>query len=150
MAPPPTASTPSSHLRPSPAPINLGNGLISPQRSSQAQPPLPMVAGTPPPRRSSATDRRRLWSRCLGPPPREPRAPRGAARSPLPFPHPNPRRRRAWTPKNQVPPLPCSVLFRPPGTFPEKKQTFRCLNARVRFLFLLFQKHQTCKFHIKS
>ena len=45
---------------------------------------------------------------------------------------------------------PSPVLFRPPGTFHEKKQTSRGLNARVRFLFLLFQKQQTCKFHIKS
>ncbi|XP_039835025.1 uncharacterized protein LOC120695877 [Panicum virgatum] len=41
-----------------------------------------MVAGTPPPRHSSATVRRRMWSRRLGPPPREPRTPRGAIDEP--------------------------------------------------------------------
>jgi len=103
------SSPSSSSFRPLPAQNNLGNGFTSPQRSSQAQPPPPMAAGAPPRRSSSAPVRRRLWSRRLGPSPREPRTPRGAAQSPLPFPHPNPRRRRAWTPENQAPPLPCSV-----------------------------------------
>ena len=35
---------------------------------------------------------------------------------------------------------PSPVLFRPPGTFPEKKQKSRGLDAKVRFLFLLFSK----------
>ncbi|XP_039771526.1 neural Wiskott-Aldrich syndrome protein-like [Panicum virgatum] len=66
------SSPSSSSFRPLPAQNNFGNGFTSPQRSSQAQPPPHMAAGTPPPVNRPAAP---LASRRQAPSghPREPR-----------------------------------------------------------------------------
>ena len=107
---PPTASTWSSLLRPSFLKTNPLASFPDLHWFSPIPPPPPQVAGTPPPRCSAAAGRRRLWSRCLGPPPREPRTPRGAAQSPLPFPQPSPHRRCLSSPKTRPKFLLCSPM----------------------------------------
>ena len=51
--PPAVLAPSSSHFHPPSAPIDLGNGFISFQWSSQARPPLHIVADEPPPRTES-------------------------------------------------------------------------------------------------
>ena len=107
---PPTASTWSSLLRPSFLKTNPLASFLDLHWFSPIPPPPPQVAGTPPPRCSAAAGRRRLWSRCLGPPPREPRTPRGATQSPLPFPQLFPHRRSLSSPKTRPKFLLCSPM----------------------------------------
>ena len=80
-------------LEPAPTPTNPQIRLLSSQRSSQARPSPPRLAGTPPQRHSTAAARRPLWNRLHGPPLRALRPPRGSSRVPLAFPQLSPCRR---------------------------------------------------------
>src|SRR6185437_11546377 len=83
-----TAAAHGLHVELPPAPLLPQN-----QPSSELPRPslvLPNPSTAAPSRWNAAAAaqcrRRHMWSRCLGHPPREPRTPRGATQSPLPFP----------------------------------------------------------------
>ena len=80
-------------LEPAPTPTNPQIRLLSSQRSSQARPSPPRLAGTPPQRHSTAAGRRSPWSRRHWPPRALKPPPTGSSRSPLPPPPRGPHRR---------------------------------------------------------
>ena len=100
----------SSLLRPSSRPSNPAASTPTLRWCSLTHSPTPKPAGTPPPQAQSTAGRPSPRSRRLGPPPREPRTPRGAAQSPLPFPQLFPHRRSLSSPENGRPTLLCSPM----------------------------------------
>ena len=110
LAPPPHRLPRSSLLRPSSRPSNPAASTPTLRWCSLTHSPTPKPAGTPPPQAQSTAGRPSPRSRRLGPPPREPRTPRGAAQSPLPFPQLFPHRRSLSSPENGRPTLLCSPM----------------------------------------